>query len=84
MNVSFSSRAERGSLSYAERNLRDDPLPNSKIRCGNVCQASWESSVQISEGADNQGPDNRGSTVPGSYSNWLTNVRLGFLCAPPH
>ena len=45
------------------RNLHDDHLPNLKFRCGNGYQASWQASVRISEGADNRGPDNRGSTV---------------------
>ena len=49
--------------SHADRNLCDNPLPVLKFRSGNVCQESWQASVRISEGADNRGPDNRGSTV---------------------
>ena len=41
--------------------ISDDPLPTLK--------ASWEASVRISEGAENRGPDNRGSTVSVFYNN---------------
>ena len=62
----FSSPFKRGTkrsrLSHADRNLRDDPLLILKFQSGNGCQASWQASVRISEGADNRGPDNRGST----------------------
>ena len=59
----FSRGTRRSSLSHTDRNIHDDPLPILKFRSGNGCQASWQASVRISEGADNRGPDNRGSTV---------------------
>ena len=34
-----------------DRNLRDDPLLILKFLSGNGCQASWQASVRISEGA---------------------------------
>ena len=59
----FSRGARRSSLRNDDRNLCDDPLPILKFLSGNGYQASWQASVWISEGADNRGPDNRGSTV---------------------
>ena len=43
--------------------LNETYVTTVKFRCGNGCQASWQASVRISEGADNRGLDNRGSTV---------------------
>ena len=59
----FSRGTRRSSLSHADRNLLDDLLPILTFRSSNGCQASWQASVRISEGADNRGPNNRGSTV---------------------
>ena len=54
-----SSSSEQG------RSSVDSPmLPiDSNFWFGSGYQASWQASVRISEGADNRGPDNRGSTV---------------------
>ena len=54
----FSRGTRRSSLSHADHNLSEDPLPILKFRSGNECQASWQASVRISEGVDNRGPDN--------------------------
>ena len=50
-------------MSHADRNLCDDPLPILNVLSGNGYQVSWQASVRISEGADNHGLDNRGSTA---------------------
>ena len=74
----FSRGTRRSSLSYADRNLHDNPLLILKFRSGNGCQASWQASVRISEGADNQGPDNRGSTVH-IHSNDIHGILIRFM-----
>ena len=59
----FSRGTRRSSLSHADSNICDSPLPILKFRSGNGYQTSWQASVRISEGEDNRGPNNRGSTV---------------------